>query len=66
MKIINYQLSMSKVVGKLPRSLIVVVTDPVHQVEEFLVPEFGVEERLNLEFRDTIHMDGQRGGARLG
>ena len=53
---------MSKVVGRLPRSLIDVVTDPIHEVVQLPVPKFGVEDNLNLELRDAIHMNGQRGG----
>ena len=62
MKCINFQLSMSKVVGRLPRSLLNVVTDPIHEVLQLSVPKFGVWYRLNLEFRDVVHIDGERGG----
>ena len=53
---------MSKVVGRLPRSVIDVVADPIHEVVQFPVPKFGVKDRLNLALWDAIHMDGQRGG----
>ena len=53
---------MSKVVGRLPRSVVDVVADPIHEVVQFSVSKFGVEDRLNLEFWDVVHMDGQRGG----
>ena len=62
MKIINRQLGMSKVGGRLPRSVVYVVADPIHEVVQFSVPKFGVEDRLNLEFWDAVHMDDQRGG----
>ena len=62
MKIINCQLGMSKVVGRFPRSVVYVVADPIHEVVQFPVPKFGVEDRLNFEFWDVVHMDGQRGG----
>ena len=62
MKIINCQLGMSKVVPRFPRSNIDIVTDPIHEVVQLPVPKFGVEDRLNLESRDAVHMDGQRGG----
>ena len=61
MKIINCQLGMSKVVGRLPRSVVDVVADPIHEVVQLAVPKFGVEDRLNLELWNTVHMDGQRG-----
>ena len=62
MKIINCQLGMGKVGGRLPRSVVYVVADPMHEVLQFPVPKFGVEDRLNLEFWDAVHMDGQEGG----
>ena len=62
MKIINCQLGMSKVVGRFPRSVVYVVADPIHEVVQFAVPKFGVEDRLNLELWNAVHMDG-RGGA---
>ena len=51
---------MSKVVGRLPRSLIDVATDPVHQIEELAVSELGVDDNLDLEFRDTVYVEGQK------
>ena len=52
---------MSKVVGGFPRSLIHVVTDPVDKIVQLPVPELGVEDRLNLELRDPIDVEGWRG-----
>ena len=37
-----------------------VVAHPVHQIVEFAAPESGIEDRINLELRFTIHLDGQR------
>ena len=64
MKISNCQLGMSKVVPRLPRSVIDVVTDPIHEVVQLPVPKFGVEDRLNLELRDAVHMDVRHGFCR--
>ena len=61
MKIINCQLGMSKVVGRLPRCVVYVVADPIHEAVQLAVPKFGVEDRLNLELGNVVHMDGQRG-----
>ena len=57
----NCRLGMSKAVGRFPRSVVDVVADPIHEVVKFPVPKFGVEDGLNLEFWDVVHMDGQRG-----
>ena len=48
---------MSKVVGRSPRSLIHVVTDPVDKIVQLPVPEPRIKDRLNLELGNTIHVE---------
>ena len=49
---------MRKIGGWLPRSLRDVVTDTVDKILEFLLPESGVQNRLDLELKESVHLDG--------
>ena len=38
-----------------------IVAHPIHQILQFAAPKFGIQDRLYLELRDTIHLYGWSG-----
>ena len=60
MKIRNRVCGVGDVFRSFPGAFKFVVAHPVHQIVEFAALESGIEERINLELRYTIHLDGKR------
>jgi len=60
MKGSNGEASIGKIRSRLPRVLRRIVAHPIHQIVEFAAPKSGIEDRINLELRQPVHLDGQR------
>ena len=60
MKGSNGEVSIGKIRCRLPRVLRRSVAQPIHEIVEFAAPKSGIEDRINLELGQTVHLDGQR------
>ena len=58
MKCIYGEVGVGQIFSRLPR---VIVAQPIHLVVEFASPKLGIEDRINLELRQIVHLDGHRG-----
>ena len=56
----NREASMGKIRSRLLRFFRRIVAHPIHQIVEIAVPKSGIEDRMNLELKQTVHLDGQR------
>ena len=57
MKLCDGRAGVDNVVGRFPRSLRFVVAHPIDEVLQLVPLESGIEDRINLELRKTIHLE---------
>ena len=62
MKIPDCERGVSQVDSWLPGALRIIVADPIHEVVEPAAPKLGVEDHVNLELGQPVHLTGQGRG----
>ena len=58
MKFIYCELCIFKIGHRLPRPLRSIVTDPIYQILKLALVELGVQNLLDLELGQTVHVEG--------